>query len=166
MLALSLLAGKKFINAFTPLFLPRERKRGEGRRREQNTAYIAIISSQQVSHTEERTKSGVHTGFRLPWEKQPRINLIYVTDVSYTWPYHDHIHSVPSFSHVFGDKRQYIYINIYQETIIMILYPRLKPENRCLNDVIILISPQHLSLVTQLLFCKVHRQLSSGFPPI
>lgn len=63
--------------------------------------------------------------------------LTYVTDVSYTWPYHDHIHSVPSFSHVFGDKRQYIYINIYQETIIMILYPRqfLKPENRCLNDV-------------------------------
>lgn len=44
---------EKFINAFTPLFLPRERKKGEGRRLEQNTAYIAIISSQQVSHREE-----------------------------------------------------------------------------------------------------------------
>lgn len=53
MLALSLLAGKKFINAFTPLFLPRERKKGEGRL-EQNTAYIAIISSQQANHTEEK----------------------------------------------------------------------------------------------------------------
>lgn len=57
MLALSLLAGKKFINAFTPLFLPRERKKGEGRRLEQNTAYIAIISSPQVSHTENKDQN-------------------------------------------------------------------------------------------------------------
>lgn len=68
MLALSLLAGKKFINAFTALFLPRERKQGEGRRLEQNTAYIAIISSQQVSHTEEKDQKWSPNwlqGFRL-----------------------------------------------------------------------------------------------------
>lgn len=53
MLVLSLSAGKKFINAFTALFLPRGRKKGEGSL-EQNTAHTAIISSQRVSLTEEK----------------------------------------------------------------------------------------------------------------